>query len=352
MGGTKGYRSYRGRGSKGKAALAAVLVLVILAALGFLWAQEYIVYDENGQAHFTPPWQAQETPPVPEEDPQEDQNVEIIVQEPEKPEELAAFSAAAAPLTQAAWQEAWMGATVMSAPAYNAAAVTLKDGTGHIYFAATGAAAGTVTTAEDTAAALTEVTESSFHTIAAMSCFLDPIAAKADVENMGLKNTGGYIYYDGNDMNWLDPSKPAARQYLCSLAQEIADLGFDEILLTDVGYPTTGPLDKIDYNGADRSACVRTFLEELRSALADYGVAISIQLPAEVLTSGADDDAGLVLADIAPLVDRIYAVTTADQIPALEAAVTAASETTDFVAELAAYGPDVTGSCLILPEQS
>lgn len=352
MGGTKGYRSYRGRGSKGKAALAAVLVLVILAALGFLWAQEYIVYDESGQAHFTPPWQAQETPPVPEEDPQEDQNVEIIVQEPEKPKQLAAFSAAAAPLTQAAWQEAWMGAATSSSLSYDAAAVTLKDGTGHIYFAATGAAAGTVTTAEDTAAALTEVTESSFHSIARMSCFLDPIAAKADVENMGLKNTGGYIYYDGNDMNWLDPSKPAARQYLCGLAQEIADLGFDEILLTDVGYPTTGPLDKIDYNGADRAACVRAFLEELRSALADYGVAISIQLPAEVLTSGADDDAGLVLADIAPLVDRIYAVTTADQIPVLTAAVEAAHDGTGFVAELTDYGPDVTGSCLILPEQS
>ena len=55
-------------------------------------------------------------------------------------------------------------------------------------------------------------------------------------------------------------------------------------------------------------------------------------------------------ADIAPLVDRIYTVTTADQIPALTAAVTAASEATDFAAELTAYGPDVTGSCLILPQ--
>ena len=99
---------------------------------------------------------------------------------------------------------------------------------------------------------------------------------------MGLKNTGGYIYYDGNDLNWLDPSKPAARQYLCGLAREIADLGFDEILLTDVGYPTTGPLDKIDYNGADRAESIRTFLEELRSALGEYGVAVSIELPPEV----------------------------------------------------------------------
>ena len=204
MGGTKGYRSYRGRTSKGKIALAVVLVLIILAAVGFLWLQEYIVYDADGNARLDLPWrQEASVPPAEEEDPL--QNVEITVQEPEAPAELAAFSAGAAPLTRAAWQETWMGATMMSAPAWNAAAVTLKDSAGHICFAAAGAAAGTVSTAEDTAAALTEVTESDFHTIARMSCFLDPIAARADVEGMGLKNTGGYIYYDGNDLNWLDP---------------------------------------------------------------------------------------------------------------------------------------------------
>ena len=181
MGGTKGYRSYRGRTSKGKIALAVLLVLIILAAVGFLWLQEYIVYDRDGSFHLELPWKT-ETPPAEEEVPPED--VEITIQEPEKPKALAAFSASAAPLTQAGWKDAWLGASVMSAPAYNAAAVTLKDSTGHIYFAATGAAAGTVSTAEDTAAALAEVTESSYHSIGRMSCFLDPIAARAEAAAM------------------------------------------------------------------------------------------------------------------------------------------------------------------------
>lgn len=56
--------------------------------------------------------------------------------------------------------------------------------------------------------------------------------------------------------------------------------------------------------------------------------AVSIELPPEVITSGADDTAGLLLSDIAPMVDRVYAVTTVDQIPALEAAVSAAGEDT------------------------
>ena len=181
--------------------------------MGFLWLQEYIVYDRDGSFHLESALADGGRRPRKRKMPPED--VEITIQEPEKPKALAAFSASAAPLTQAGWKDAWLGASVMSAPAYNAAAVTLKDSTGHIYFAATGAAAGTVSTAEDTAAALAEVTESSYHSIARMSCFLDPIAARADVEGMGLKNTGGYIFYDGNNGNWLDPSKPAARQYLC-----------------------------------------------------------------------------------------------------------------------------------------
>ena len=344
MGGTKGYRSYRGRTSKGKIALAVLLVLIILAAVGFLWLQEYIVYDRDGSFHLELPWKT-ETPPAEEEVPPED--VEITIQEPEKPKALAAFSASAAPLTQAGWKDAWLGASVMSAPAYNAAAVTLKDSTGHIYFAATGAAAGTVSTAEDTAAALAEVTESSYHSIGRMSCFLDPIAARADVEGMGLKNTGGYIFYDGNNLNWLDPSKPAARQYLCGLAKELAETGFDEILLTDVSYPTEGKLDKIAYGETGKVQNLNTFLDEMRAALAEYDVKLSIELPAAAVSEGSDSQAGLTLADIAPRVDRIYAVTTEDQISALSQAVSAASAETEFVPELAAAPAAFTGSWLV-----
>ena len=53
------------------------------------------------------------------------------------------------------------------------------------------------------------------------------------------------------------------------------------------------------------------------------------------------------LSDIAPLADRICAATTAERIPQLEAAVAAASDTTDFAAELTAYDPSVEGSFVI-----
>ena len=345
--GTRGYHSYRGRTPKGRIALIVVLVLVIIVSLAVLWLQEYVVYDQDGRPHLelNLPWQTQDASGEEDTPPEE---VEITIQEPEAPERMIAVSVPDMPLTVSGWEAASASAAALSD--CSAIAVTMKDSGGHIYFDASSPAAGTVSTAEDTAAALTEMTGSDFHTIAQLSCFLDPIAARADVEGMGLKNTGGYIFYDGNNLNWLDPAKPAARQYLCALAQELADMGFDEILLTNVSYPTEGPLDKIDYGGADRAESIRLFLEELRGVLADYGVAISIELPAEVITSGDDDTAGLVLSDIAPLVDRIYAVTTADQTAVLEAAVMAASADTGFVVELTDGSMDVTGSYLILPQ--
>lgn len=53
-------------------------------------------------------------------------------------------------------------------------AVTLKDDTGAVYFDSAAALAGTVSTADTTAAALAELTGGGDHTAAKISCFHDP----------------------------------------------------------------------------------------------------------------------------------------------------------------------------------
>ena len=161
-------------------------------------------------------------------------------------------------------------------------AVTVKDASGHVYFdSAQPAASGAIRTESTTAAALTAMTASDTYTIARLSCLLDPIAAKADVEGMGLKNTGGYIFYDGNNLNWLDPSKPAARQYLCGLAKELAEMGFDEILLDNWGYPAEGNLGYIKQGNAydleHLSQPVEEFLARAEAALEPYGTRLALR---------------------------------------------------------------------------
>ena len=230
----------------------------------------------------------------------------------------------------------------------NAVAVTLKDSAGLVYFDAAGAVSGTVRTEADTTAALEALTgQEDLYTVARISCFHDPKAANAEVESMGLKNTGGYIFYDGNNSQWLDPAKPEARQYLTGIIREAAALGFDEILLTDVSYPTEGKLDKIAYGEVDRQAQLGAFLAEVRLALEGYDVTLSVELPETAVLNGAEETSGASLAQFAPHVDRLYAVTTSDRTTALSALAAAAEGTPDFVAELSAYDPEVKGSWLL-----
>ncbi|MDO4314636.1 MAG: putative glycoside hydrolase [Oscillospiraceae bacterium] len=344
MAGPMGYRNYRGRTPKWKYVLAVVLVLVILASLAVIALQRHIVYDETGTPHLELPWQEQQ------ERPEALGPVDITIQAPERQETVCAFTVPETPLTREGW-DAVRAEYLQSDPAAcNAAAVTVKDSAGRVYFDSGTAVSGSVSMAEDTGAALAELTgeESGVYAIARLSCFHDPEAANSDVDGMGLKNTGGYIFYDGNNSQWLDPGKPAARQYLCEIAVEAAALGFDEILLTNVSYPTEGKLDKIDYGEAPQAENLAAFLEELRAALEPYGAALSIEVPAGVITEGGSEAAGLVLTDIAPRVDRIYAETAPEQTGSLSAAVAAAGGSAVFVPELETRDPSVAGSCLLL----
>ena len=339
----RGYRSYRGRPSRGRIVLTVLLVVVIAAAIAVMLLSRNIVYDETGTPHLELPWQ-EETAPA-EKDVPEDP-LEITVQEPEGLQPVRAFSLGETPLTQAVWGEAY---SISQMPQnaerkYNAMAVTVKGSAGTVYFDSATAVVGSVRLGEDTAEAISLMNGDSAgydSTIARLSCFHDPKAANWDVEGMGLKNTGGYIFYDGNNSQWLDPAKPAAREYLCGLAKEAAELGFDEILLTDVSYPTVGKLNKIDYGDGEKSGHLTDFLEEMRAALAPYGVMLSIEVPQAVISQGTDENAGLLLADIAPKVDRIYAPTDAAEIPALAQAVRTASQFAEFVPELAEADPAV-----------
>ncbi len=349
---SRGYRSYRGRASKGKIILAVILVLIIFAALGALSMQRYIVYDENGRPFFRlPDGEPEVAPPVEPPQNTESNDLEVIIQEPEAPP-LKAFSLAGGPLTL----ESWEAVRLEAGADYNAVAVTLKDPQGNIYFDSETAVKKAVKTEKDTMEALASVTgDAELHTIARLSCLLDPRASRTDVEGMGLKNTGGYIFYDGNYTAWLDPGKEAARAYLCGLAMEIAELGFDEILLTDTGYPTQGKLDKINYNTdgpIEENLCL--LWEALCTALEPYEVTLSIELPETVVAEGAENASGLVLAQAARYADRIYAVTEAERAASLSDLTLQAKAATEdqvkpFVPELAAPDPVWEGDFLLLP---
>ena len=318
------YNSYRGRRSKGKTALAALLVLVILAAVVVILLQRQIVYDETGAPRMEVPWKdaaQEETTTKPE--------LDLVIQTPEKTVgEIRGVILPVGALTQ----ELWNSAAVGMDPAYNAVAAVLKDETGTVWFDTPSAVSGSVEIAEDTAAALGALTGSEFHTVAQISCFRDPKAAAADADSLGLKDVEGYLFYDGANHQWLDPAKPAARQYVCGLAVEAAKLGFDEILLTEFGYPTDGKLERISYGEGEKSEHLRLLLEGLQDALEPYGTVLSVQVSPETVTAGREETSGQNLAQIGLYADRICVETSTEEASAWNEAIKAVlGETTLFL---------------------
>ena len=304
--GTRGYSSYRGRGRKGKIFLAILLILIILGSVGFIMAREHMRYDADGNLHFDLPWDKGTSDPV-----EAPGDPDVVIREPEQTAvktPVRGTLLAAKPLTMEEQETAETPLSEMTVTA-----VTLKDSAGRVYFDSSAAVTGAVSVKPDTGEALNDLTARTDVTAAArIACFHDPKAANADVEGMGLKNTGGYIFYDGNNSQWMDPGHEKARTYLLNIIREAAEQGFREIILTDVSYPTAGKLDKIDFSNAmtagntaeaGRQAQIEGFLREVRDAL-PKNVILSLELPAETVLAGTNSDAGQELSALAPLVDH------------------------------------------------
>lgn len=314
---TRGYSSYRGRKSPWKILAAILLVLVILAALAVIGLQRYLVYDASGTPHLRLPGQEERQDPTSSGASSSGElgSVDVTIDPPERQTVLGYLA-----------QDPDADLTAYAAPDgdLNAVGVTLKGADGRLR-----------TDWQDDAALTALLADESRYTVARISCFLDGQSARSRVKELGLENTGGYIFYDGANQNWLDPGKEAAREYLLALIREAAGAGFDEILLTDVSYPTEGKLDKIAYTAADRAESLTLFLTEVKGVLAEYeGVKLSVAVPETLLTDGGDEESGQSLMGFAALADAIYAPCGGGDYDDAKAAVAGAAggKTTAFVA--------------------
>ena len=327
MSGYRGYNNYRGRASKGKTVLAVVLILIILASIALMILQKYVVYDAAGTPQLILPGREAEEVQLPEED----EELNLTIQETQKDIVLKGV-VLPVPTDREIWSLSNRQAQEVLGEDRVPMVITMKDSRGTVHFDSAAAVPGAVRFfVDDSDVVLDAALTHPVYSIARLSCFLDPKAANYDVDGMGLKNTGGYIFYDGSNAQWLDPAKEGARNYLCAMAVELAELGFDEILLSDVSYPTEGKLDKIDYGDTVKVRNLQTFLEEMRAALEPYEVKLSLQRSETILTEGSDNAAGIIAADLIPLVDRLYTETAAESVEELRAVLARLDEDVEFV---------------------
>lgn len=291
---TKGYNSYHGRTPLWKKILIVVLVLLLLGGGAFLYCQNHLVYDENRQVRLELPFVSKKEL-QPSEGEQDPNDIDFTREEPQGPviETIAAKELAANAL------ETDVSATLPADEKTVVVDVKLADGT--YTYKPSFQAAGTVGSAVSTEN-LKKLTASDQYVIARVSALGDTAYAKAHVDDAGLLRTWDqWLWYDYSSECWLDLTKPLTQSYVKQVCKDLTDLGVDEILLENFGWPAVGNMSAMVVpTGTDKPAVITDFLKTLREELPKT-TALSV-----LLSRNAPENSGLT-SDVLAQFDRIYA---------------------------------------------
>lgn len=310
---TKGYHSYSGRGKPKKIWLIVVLVLILLAAAVFLLLQPYVVYDADGGIRLDLPFFQKKEQPLPEveETIQKDEPSEQPAKKPEpspesdskptpKPtQDLTEIHAAELPY------DCLIGDPTGLLAGRSAVAVPLKHEDGSLaYRSSLSLPESVLQGGEDTVSNLKVITDSDCYTIARISALCDSAYAMGQPES-AICYPGGGLWYDNFGRNWLDGGQETTRDYLCGLAKECQELGFDEILLEQFRYPIEGSLGKSSLSDdVDRAGTLSQLAAAIKEAAPE--VRISILLTGSIGTDRSFSDSGLPVEMLTENFDRIY----------------------------------------------
>ena len=120
------------------------------------------------------------------------------------------------------------------------AVLTLKDAAGNIYYASQAAAAagGIVAEPLDAGHIAAILREEKLIPVAQLAAFKDPISPRTD-PSMAIHYNGSALWLDAqkNGKPWLNPYSTAAVEYVGDLVEEVQQLGFEQVVLTNVQFP-------------------------------------------------------------------------------------------------------------------
>ena len=288
------YSNYRGRGNVKKTVVIVALVLVILGAVGYLVAQNYIVYDDAGQRHLAlPKWNKAERD---DKNPVDgDVNIEFV----EPPEKWLPVQELHA--TQFADGTLKMDPATVLTQADEAMLIDVKLINGAITYTTEVEVSPQIHVEKyDTMANLKTLLADERYTVAHMYTLCDSYLVRAN-RDAALHWSNGTFWYDADGWAWVDPTNADVLKYNSDLCKEYAALGFDEILLDGFSYPVSGRTDAIDLDeNLDRVAILQSFAESLRNSLPE-DVVLSV-----VIRSDVKEDFGLSPEMIAACFDRVY----------------------------------------------
>ncbi len=152
--------------------------------------------------------------------------------------------------------------------------------------------------------------EKGIYTIARMVVFKDnPLAFGRP--DLAVRRKEGTIWLDRENLGWGNPFRKEVWDYNIALAKEVASLGFDEINLDYIRFPSDGDLGAIAWEETNtletRTKAIREFFKAVSEALAPFPVFLSADVFGLTpwVEGGGDMGIGQRIEDISPYVDYL-----------------------------------------------
>lgn len=283
------YGGYRGRRTLTDILRIIAIVLgaaVVLVLAGLFLAQDYIVYTDEGLRLELPFFKNE--PQGADESALDPGSITIK-------EQAAPGTSGSASSAQAEPEAAMMAcqlplgslldgsaeAALLEAGA-NTLIVEMKGGDGKLAWRSEAALAqqAQVNGTAEVEPALERLQEKGITTVARVCCFRDDSIPYYDTE-LALRTSSGN-WRDEKGLRWLSPACEPAREYLAELCGELAQMGFDQVLLESFAFPTEGELDRIvqgeRYDPQQWSGQVQAFLEQVEQELSPYHTQLALMV--------------------------------------------------------------------------
>jgi len=334
----KGYRSYRGRPRRRSVFPLLAVILILIAAILFLYfgLQDYIVFSSDGLRFLNPfeKEKAQKSPsPSPVDEP------DLIIATPEvstsptpepapTPEQSLILKAVFIPDISDSVSVA--GAIQLAEKGViNTVVIDMKHDDGTLAYTSSDSHAiksGANPESDVSLQVISQLKEAGLHLVARMSAFKDNLVPRK-IQSASVKVKSGVIWLDRDYHGWLNPYIEEARDYVVNIANELADLGFDEILLDNFCYPTLGRPHLLyygEFENVPKTDTLNSFAADLSSQLAEKDVALSILVDPNAILNGPNTASGQDPETLYNTVDRLFTNIGTD--PETSAAIHAAIE--------------------------
>lgn len=314
---------YRGR--RGKRNIAGLLLfilalLILIAAVLFYSFQKYLVYGQSGLTLELPVLAAS----VPSGDGDGAAEVfptvsaELVIDPADYSavpasagEDLSALRALFVPAEAISAGETGLYQDAMAQYGANALILEVRPESGQlVYPSATETAVSFgLSGSYDLQSLAASLKDAGVYLAAQISCCTDDLLASRN-PLVALHNASGGVFADGDGRMWLDPYNATVRAYAAALIGELADMGFDEVLLANAAHPVTD--EALVYSVALSStptplAGVSGFALSVTAAAKADGVRIDALLEDDTVHGGGSAGTGQDIALFAKVFDRLCA---------------------------------------------